>query len=97
MLVVGNTRGSTRWLITAVLCLTIWAQCAATAAGFEQGHEVTHFCLLCHMGVLPFLQAEAPLAVSPAFFVEWRPASLASDSGYSSLLLSTSSPRAPPV
>jgi hypothetical protein len=68
----GRTHGKTV-LIVLLLCATAFAQFAALTDSHTLHFTNDHCCLLCHIGVLPFLQPDAAMSAAPVVPVEWLP------------------------
>jgi hypothetical protein len=86
-----------RALPVLLLCLVFWAQDAASSSPEHLRH---HFadpgCVLCLAGPLQFVRSEPPALVAPVDAIDWI-AAPARPEPTPSLLLSTSSSRAPPA
>ncbi len=82
--------------IVFLLCATAYAQGAAFESASEHHNAQQHCCLLCHIGPLPFLQANVSVTVAPAEPVGWLVWSPQTESVHDVLLIATSS-RAPPA
>ena len=80
----------------AVLGILTLAQSAALAGLCEEDHLPNHSCLLCQTGALPLLQAAVSLPAAPSLLID-RLASSNCVAAAHDLLLTASSPRAPPV
>jgi len=72
------------------------AQSAALASEHHAHHATDHCCLLCHIGVLPFLQVASEMPVAPDAAVGWLTWEPGSGLFHDGLLVSKSS-RAPPL
>jgi len=83
-------------LIVFLLCATVCAQSAALAGEHTPHHATDHCCLLCHIGVLPFLQAHVQVSIAPAAPVEWLAGTPDLGRMRDALLVSRST-RAPPT
>jgi hypothetical protein len=84
------------FLIVLLLCATVYAEFAALSDSHAPHFPNDHCCLLCHIGVLPFLQPDSDFSAAQAAPIEW----LASDPDcvqfHDAFLVSRSS-RAPPA
>jgi len=81
-------------LVVLVLAAVVFAQAAAVVE-HQQQETSGHYCLLCHAGPLPLIQASIPLAGAPAVLVGWLPFSR-DCAAPCDALLPTASSRAPP-
>ena len=82
-------------LIVLLLCATAYAQFAALTDSHPHVSN-DHCCLLCHVGVLPFLQPDIAISAVPAEAVEWLPAD-PEIVPFDDTLLVCRSTRAPPL
>jgi hypothetical protein len=89
-------RAHFRALIVLALCAMAFAQFAALTDSHTPHVANDHCCLLCHIGVLPFLQPDSVLSAAPAAPIEWLPWSPDSVVFHDAYLGSRSS-RAPPA
>ncbi len=78
-----------------LLCATVYAQLAALADSHKPHLQNDRCCLLCHSGVLPFLQADSDISTAPTATVEWLPRNPDRLLFHDAFLVSRSS-RAPP-
>lgn len=83
-------------LIVVLLCATVFAQFAALTDSHTPHYANDHCCLLCHIGVLPFLQSDSALSAAPAAPVEWLQRAPECVPFHDAFLVSRSS-RAPPA
>ena len=83
-------------LVLLLLCVTVLAQSSTLATQSVEHHSTDHCCLLCHVGVLPFLQTSVSAVFAPLFHVVWMapPAHVETPSD---IRLVPSASRAPPV
>jgi hypothetical protein len=82
-------------LIVLLLCAVSLAQFAALQDNHTLHFANDHCCLLCHVGVLPFLQPDTGISAAPAAPVEWLAFSPGSVFCQDALLVHRDS-RAPP-
>ena len=75
--------------------LIILGQSLALAAQEESHHAPDHCCLLCHVGLLPFLQTAVNATVAPVLSMAWLAPVPDVETVYQTLL-SASSSRGPP-
>ena len=86
-----------KWLLPfLLLCLLVWVQASAYLPQHQRHHFSGQGCVLCLAGPLAFVQSETALFSAPAHVVCWV-APLPGPAWAQSLLLSTTSSRAPPA
>jgi hypothetical protein len=83
-------------VVLLLLCVMVAAQSSTLAAQSIEHHATEHCCLLCHVGVLPFLQTSVSAVIAPLFHVVWL-APPANFDAPSDVRVIPSSSRAPPA
>jgi len=83
-------------IFALVLCAMIFAQFAALTDSHTPHFANDHCCLLCHIGVLPFLQPDSAVSAAPATRVQWLARDFECVPFHDAFLISRSS-RAPPT
>ncbi len=92
--------GGRAWVRTALIVLLLCATASAQFAALSDTHTPhfanDHCCLLCHIGVLPFLQPDTGATAAPGEPGEWLPFSPGTVFCQDAQLVSRST-RAPPA
>jgi hypothetical protein len=83
-------------LVLVALCVSALVQSAVLSVQRESHHSPVHCCLLCHIGPLPFLQANVSATPATVFKVVWLAAPAPVEST-SDVRLIPSPSRAPPA
>jgi hypothetical protein len=82
--------------VLVIVCMTVWVQFAAVADLCSHDHAPDHFCMVCQVGAMAFLQTSITMEVAPTLLVEWIP-SIPDFDAVHDILQTPSSPRAPPA
>ena len=82
--------------VVLLLCALLCAQVVAFATESVPHHAADHCCLLCHIGVQPFLQSDSQVSTAPVAPVQLLVREADCDINHDPVFI-TSSSRAPPA